>query len=116
MTRPEALPVKTPADTPAIDVVLTNAHAVPRIIRALMPQRPNAAQHAVIAKTVLLAVRLIQVLMPALPNAEPVIIVTTHAVQDKNLFPALLHIIKSEFLLQNAAILVMNANTIPIVP
>ena len=40
----------------------------------------------------------------------------TPAVQDKNLFPALLHIIKSEYLLQNAEHLVTNVNTIPIVP
>ena len=116
MTRPEVLPVLIPVDTPVTVVVPTSVPAVPRTIRALMPQRPNAAQHAVIAKTVLLAVRLIQVLMPALPNAEPVIIVTTHAGQDKSLCPALLHIIKSEYLLQNAEILVMNVNITQIVP
>ena len=116
MTRPEALPVKTPADTPAIDVVLTNAHAVPRIIRALMPQRPNAAQHAVIAKTVLLAVRLIQVLMSVLPNAEAVMPVPTPAGRALSPCPALLQKTESEYLLQNAEHLVMNANITQIAP
>ena len=116
MTRPAALPVKTLADTPVIAVVPIHAPVVPRTIRALMPQRQSADQHAVTAKTVLQEVRLTQVLMPALPNAELVIIVTTPAGPDKSLFPALLHIIKSEYLLRNAAILVMNVNITQIAP
>ena len=116
MTRPEVLPVKTPVATPATDVVLTSAHAVPRTIQALMPQRPNAAQHVVTAKTVLQEARLIPVLMSGLPNAAAAIPVPTPAGPDKSPCPALLHIKKSEYLLRNAEHLVMNVSITPTAP
>ena len=116
MTRPEVLPVLIPADTPAIDVVPTNARAVPRTIRALMPQRPNAGQHAVTAKIVHPAVRLTQVLMSGLLNAEIVILVQIPAGQGKSLSLVIVMKIKYVYLLQNAVILVMNVNITQIAP
>ena len=110
MTRPEVLPVLIPVATPVTDVVPTNAHAVPRTIRALMPQRPSAGQHAVTAKIVHPAVRLIPVLMSGLLNAEIVILVQIPAGQGKSLSLATVMKIKCVYLLQNVAILVMNVN------
>ena len=116
MTRPAALPVPIPAVTPVTVVVPTSALAVPRTIRALMPQRPNAEHNVITAKTVLQAVRFTQVLMSGLPNVAAAMPVPTTAVPDKSPCPALLHIIKSEYLLRNAEHLVMNVSIIPIVP
>ena len=116
MTRPEVLPVLIPAVTPVIVVVPTSVLAVPRIIRALMPQRLSAAQHAVTAKTVLQEVRLIPVLMSVLPNAEAVMPVPTPAGRALSPCPALLQKTESEYLLQNAEHLVMNANITQIAP
>ena len=90
MTRPAVLPVPIPAVTPVTDVVPTNAHAVPRTIQALMPQRLSAAQHVVTAKTVLQEVRLIQVLMSGLPNVVAVMPVPIPADRVLNPCPALL--------------------------
>ena len=116
MTRPEVLPVLIPAVTPVIVVVPTSVLAVPRTIRALMPQRLSAGQHAVTAKTVLLEVRLTPVLMSGLPNAEVAILAPTHAVPDKSPCPALLLKTKFVSLLQNAEHLVMNVNITQIAP
>ena len=110
MIRPEVLPVPIPADTPVIVVVPTSVLVVPRIIRALMPQRLSAGQHAVTAKTVLLAVRLTPVLMSVLLNAAAAILVPTPAGRVLSPCPALLLKTKCVYLLPNAEHLVMNAN------
>ena len=116
MTRPEVLPVLIPAVTPVIIVVPIHAPVVPRTIRALMPQRLSADQHAVTAKTVLLEVRLTPVLMSVLPNAAAVMPVPTPAGRALSPCPALLLKTESEYLQQNAELGVILASITPIAP
>ena len=109
--------VKTPADTPATDVVTTLVRGAQKsIIPEAKPERPNAEHNVITVKTVHQEVRLIPVLMSVLPNAEAVMHVPITAVPDRSLFPAPLITTKCVYLLRNAEPGVILASITPIVP